>query len=85
MAAASQRAADDVQRKWSQLTPRELEVAGCLAAGMRPTSIAEHSFTSVSTVRTQIKSIMAKLEVTSQLEVAALALRRGMRPPERLR
>ncbi len=32
---------------------------------------------SVATVRTQIRSILTKLEVSSQLEVAALARARG--------
>ena len=47
-----------------------------IAAGRRPRAIAEEFVVSVATVRTQIRSILAKLEVGSQLEVAAFARQR---------
>lgn len=76
IATAARRDGDDLAQRWGRLTPREREVAGCLATGMRPTAIAEQFVVSVGTVRTQIRSILAKLEVRSQLEAAALARRR---------
>lgn len=59
--------------RWDRLTPRELQIVDRIAAGRRPAAIAEEFVVSVATVRTQIRSILAKLEVSSQLEVAALA------------
>ena len=65
-----------IERRWERLTPREREILGCLQAGTRPAAIAAQSCVSIATVRTQIRSILAKLEVGSQLEAAALAHRR---------
>jgi DNA-binding NarL/FixJ family response regulator len=61
---------------WARLTRREREVLERLAEGKRATGIAEEFVVSVATVRTQIRSILAKLEVSSQLEAVALARRR---------
>lgn len=66
-------AAQDLDRRLQLLTPREREIVGCLASGLRAAAIAEKFVVSVATVRTQIRSILAKLEVSSQLEVVALA------------
>lgn len=55
----------------ARLTPREREVLDRLAAGKRAAGIAEEFVVSVATVRTQIRSILAKLEVSSQLEAVA--------------
>ena len=38
-----------------------------------------------ATVRTQVKSILAKLEVTSQLAAVGLAHRVGWKPPQLIR
>lgn len=61
---------------WARLTRREREVLDRLADGRRAAGIAEEFVVSVATVRTQIRSILAKLEVSSQLEAVALARRR---------
>ncbi|MHA6785471.1 response regulator [Pseudonocardia saturnea] len=66
------------RERWDRLTPRESQIVDRIAAGRRPVAIAAEFVVSVATVRTQIRSILAKLEVSSQLEVAALAqARRG--------
>jgi DNA-binding NarL/FixJ family response regulator len=44
-----------------------------MAQGRRATAIAEHFVVSLTTVRTQIRAILVKLEVNSQLEAVALA------------
>lgn len=62
----------ELSRRLSRLSHREREVLELLAAGMRAASIAEHFTVSMPTVRTQIRSILAKLEVGSQLEAVAL-------------
>lgn len=66
-----------LEQRWQQLTPREHEIVDCLIDGLRAAAIAEKFTVSVATVRTQIRSILAKLEVSSQLEVVALARQRG--------
>lgn len=66
----------EVQEKLERLTPREREVLGLLAAGKRAQTIAEHFVVSLPTVRTQVRAVLGKLEVSSQLEAVAL-YRRG--------
>jgi DNA-binding NarL/FixJ family response regulator len=63
------------RERWRRLTPREREVVSRIVAGRRPALIAQEFVVSVATVRSQIRSILAKLEVGSQLEVAALVRR----------
>ena len=58
-----------------QLTRREREVLMDLTRGFLPKEIAERSFVSISTVRSQIKSILAKLGVRSQVQAVAIATR----------
>jgi two-component system nitrate/nitrite response regulator NarL len=64
------------RERWAKLTPREREVVGRIVAGRRPAAIAAEFVVSVATVRSQIRSILAKLEVGSQLEVVAMVRRR---------
>ncbi|QUQ71198.1 LuxR family transcriptional regulator [Kutzneria sp. CA-103260] len=63
----------DRTRLLDRLTAREREVLDRLAAGQRAAKVAEEFVVSVATVRSQIRSILAKLEVGSQLEAVALA------------
>lgn len=60
------------QVRLRRLTFREREILQLLARGERAAGIAEQSFVSLTTVRSQIRSILTKLEVNSQLEAAAL-------------
>lgn len=62
------------------LTPREQVVLGQLMKGHQVREIAEDSVVSEATVRTQVKSILAKLEVSSQLAAVGLAHEVGWRP-----
>ena len=57
------------------LTHREKAVLARLVAGASAETIAEESYVSLPTVRTQIRAILLKLNVNSQL--AAVALARG--------
>ena len=66
----------DVVEKLSRLTQREREVLAELARGHRAQAVAEQYVVSLATVRTQIRSVLSKLEVGSQLEAVAL-YRRG--------
>lgn len=59
------------------LSRRESEVLQYLMEGMSVAKIAENSFVSVGTVRTQVKAILRKLGVSSQVAAVALAYRSG--------
>lgn len=65
-------AAHEVQAKLRRLTSRERQILELLARGERAAAIAETAVVSLTTVRSQIRSILTKLEVNSQLEAAAL-------------
>jgi len=65
---------------FARLTPREREVLAALVAGHRARRIAVDASVSITTVRSQIRSILAKLEVSSQLEAVALAREAGWSP-----
>jgi DNA-binding NarL/FixJ family response regulator len=58
--------------RWRRLTSREREVLECLGRGERATAIAAQFVVSLTTVRAQIRSILTKLDVNSQLEAVAL-------------
>ena len=66
----------DIVEKLGRLTQREREVLAELARGNRAQAVAEQYVVSLATVRTQIRSVLSKLEVGSQLEAVAL-YRRG--------
>ncbi|MDR7301152.1 response regulator transcription factor [Haloactinomyces albus] len=68
---ASKRSAD-IHGRLARLSNRESEVLERLAQGQRAATIAEEFFVSLATVRTQIRSILTKLDVGSQLEAVAL-------------
>lgn len=63
------------------LTAREREVLGHLTLGRTVRDIAVLGFVSEATVRTQVKSILAKLDVSSQLAAVGLAHHVGWRSP----
>ncbi len=62
------------------LTPREREILVLLAGGARTSEIARRLVISEKTVKTHIQNILRKLEVTSRLEAAAIAVRAGFVP-----
>ncbi len=65
---------------FAALTGREADVLAGLMNGCAATEIAEESFVSLSTVRSQIRAILAKLGVHSQLAAVALAHQSGWTP-----
>ncbi|GAA4621820.1 helix-turn-helix domain-containing protein [Cellulomonas oligotrophica] len=58
-----------------RLTPAEHAVLRAMVAGLPAARIAERRHLSLHTVRSHIKSVLAKLQVTSQLEAVAVAHR----------
>lgn len=75
---------NEVRERLEQLTHREAEVLARLMEGMQVGEIAQYSVVSVATVRTQVKSILAKLEVSSQLAAVGLAHQVDWTPPNHL-
>jgi DNA-binding NarL/FixJ family response regulator len=63
------------------LTAREREILGHLMLGRPAREIARRSFVSEATVRTQVKSILAKLGVPSQVAAVGVAHRARWLPP----
>lgn len=64
------------------LTPREAAVLGYLMQGRRVREIARTSVVSEATIRTQVKSILAKLDVGSQIAAVGLAHQAEWHPPQ---
>jgi two-component system, NarL family, nitrate/nitrite response regulator NarL len=62
------------------LTRRERQVLGMMMDGSSADKMARESFVSMATVRTQIRSVLQKLGVNSQLAAAAMATTLGWRP-----
>lgn len=66
----------DAERRlapFRELTPREGAVLGALAEGRTVDQIARADVVAVSTVRSQVKAILRKLGVNSQLAATAMA------------
>ena len=71
----------ELRTRLHRLTTREREVLAHLCEGHTVRDIARLSVVSEATVRTQVKSILAKLEVSSQLAAVGLAHAVDWRPP----
>jgi two-component system nitrate/nitrite response regulator NarL len=65
---------------FERLTRREAAVLGNLQEGMSVEHIAAASFVSQATVRTQVRAILTKLEVRSQMAAVVKAMRAGWTP-----
>lgn len=76
--------ASETEARFSRLTRREAAVLGALMEGFDAAAIADLSHVSITTVRTQIASVLRKLGVGSQLAAVAMAHRAGWRTTEPL-
>jgi DNA-binding NarL/FixJ family response regulator len=61
----------------SRLSPRELEIARAVARGHTNSEIAAELFVSLSTVKTHLTNIQAKLPARNRVEIAAWAWETG--------
>jgi DNA-binding CsgD family transcriptional regulator len=69
------RDSSDLQNALKQafgLTPAEAHTAALVGSGLAPQDVADRSGKSVSTVRSELKKVFAKLDVSRQSELAAL-------------
>jgi DNA-binding NarL/FixJ family response regulator len=78
-----QLAEQDAHRRLERLSRREAEVLGMLMTGRTVSQIARECYVSIATVRTQVKSVLAKLSVSSQLAAVGIANEVGWSPPAR--
>lgn len=62
------------------LTPREIEVLGCLAMGKTNRQIAGELHVSLSTVKRHLERILSKLGVSDRTQAAVKAVELGLRP-----
>lgn len=76
---------DDAGRppRFSELTPRELEILRHLSEGRSNKIIARHLGISDGTVKLHVQSVLRKLGVRSRVEAAVLAVENGLRATER--
>ena len=74
---AHRRAAERRQAPFEALSARERDVLRQIVEGHQAATIAQTSYVSLATVRTQIRSILMKLDVTSQVAAVALARQGG--------
>lgn len=84
----SQRELDDHRRAdrrrlapFDALTPRERDVLALIVDGRPAAEIARQACLSLPTIRTQVRSILQKLDVNSQMAAAAMARNAGWSPP----
>ncbi len=69
------------QAPFPQLTPRELEILGLLAAGSGNQDVARRLYLSPKTVRNHVSNILAKLGVADRAQAIAAARDAGLGPP----
>ncbi|HEY9733299.1 MAG TPA: response regulator transcription factor [Drouetiella sp.] len=71
-------AQEDLEVKKLTLSPREIEVLTCVTEGLTNSEIATKLTVSVETVKTHLKRIMEKLEVSDRTQAAVQALKQGL-------
>lgn len=80
-ALADREEARSIRGRLDRLTPCEKEILGALMRGDQVREIARTRVVVEATVRSQIKSILAKLETSSQLAAVGAAYRVAWQPP----
>ena len=67
-----------------ELTPREREVMGLVAAGLSNEEIAEHLVISQATAKTHVSRTLCKLQAKSRAQLVTLAYETGLVQPRQL-
>ncbi|MEV7524525.1 response regulator transcription factor [Streptomyces sp. NPDC091371] len=70
--------AGQARRPAEPLTEREREVVRCLARGLTNAEIAGELYVSLSTVKTHLANVQAKLDARNRVEIAAWAWESGL-------
>ncbi|MFD8634201.1 response regulator [Streptomyces sp. NPDC059533] len=70
--------ANQARRPAEPLTEREREVVRCLARGLTNAEIAGELYVSLSTVKTHLANVQAKLDARNRVEIAAWAWESGL-------
>src|SRR5262249_12947495 len=65
------------------LTPREVQVLGCIAEGMSNPDIGRALFIGETTVKSHVTRIFEKLGVSDRTAAVTAAIARGILPPPR--
>ncbi len=65
-------------KKFSALTPRELEVLEFLSEGLKTKEIAAELYISLHTVQSHVKNLKVKLEAKSMAHLVTQAFRLGL-------
>jgi two-component system, NarL family, nitrate/nitrite response regulator NarL len=65
---------NDFRARIAALTPREREVLHAIVCGDNAQAMADRFVVSLGTIRTHIRSVLTKLEVSSQVAAAAVAV-----------
>lgn len=78
MALRTPAASAAARRPAEPLTDREREVVRCLARGLTNAEIAGELFVSLSTVKTHLANVQAKLDARNRVEIAAWAWESGL-------
>lgn len=71
----------ELRERIERLSEGERRILGHLMRGRTVREIAAVRYVSESTVRTQVKAILAKLQVSSQITAVGIAYRVGWQPP----
>ncbi len=74
----SERAASDQAGRFSELTPREMEVLRLLAQGLANKQIAARLGISERTVKFHVSAIFGKLDAANRTEAVTIAAQRGL-------